>query len=221
MTRKKKPRVPVELARSGALSVAFANTAATRRDNRFIGSPWKPAGTTITSYDELVSWGLKIGALDSGEAEELRRKASTDAGEAAAVLERALAMRADLVRILNALARNKPMPAGTLEGLNAVLETTPPRRLVADGDRARWAPYGRSGDLARMLWPVALSAAEVLTADPRLPVRQCAHRDCTWLFLHGSTHRRIWCDSQICGNRDRGKRYYKQSGKPSRIKGGL
>lgn len=219
MARRKKPRVPRELASSGALSVAFANTAATRRDNRFTGSPWKPAGATVTSYDELVSWGLEMGALDSGEAGELRRKAATDAGEAAAVLERALAMRADLVRILNALARNEPIPAGALGGLNAVLETTPPRRLVAADDGARWAPYGKSDDLDRMLWPVALSAAEILTADPRLPVRQCAHRDCTWLFLHRSTHRRFWCDSQICGNRDRGKRYYKDFGKPSRITG--
>jgi predicted RNA-binding Zn ribbon-like protein len=68
-----------------------------------------------------------------------------------------------------------------------------------------------------MLWPVALSAAEVPTSDPRRRVARCTNKDCTWLFLYSGKQGRIWCDSAICGNRYRGKRHYRQFAKPSRI----
>jgi predicted RNA-binding Zn ribbon-like protein len=64
-------------------------------------------------------------------------------------------------------------------------------------------------DLARLLWPVARSAAELLTSPDRQLVRECLGDNCGWLFLDTSkNHRRTWCSMQGCGNRAKARRHY-------------
>jgi predicted RNA-binding Zn ribbon-like protein len=61
----------------------------------------------------------------------------------------------------------------------------------------------------QMLWPVARSAAELLTSERAGRVRECASETCSWLFLDGSRNgRRKWCDMASCGNRAKARRYY-------------
>ena len=59
-----------------------------------------------------------------------------------------------------------------------------------------------------MLWPVAHSAAGLLTADDLARVRECAAEHCTWLFVdHSKNRSRRWCDMQSCGNAAKVRRY--------------
>ena len=59
-----------------------------------------------------------------------------------------------------------------------------------------------------MLWPVARSAADLLTSDDLGRVRECAGERCNWLFIDRSkNHSRRWCDMQDCGNVAKVRRY--------------
>ncbi|MGW0734224.1 CGNR zinc finger domain-containing protein [Streptomyces sp. NPDC002851] len=110
-----------------------------------------------------------------------------------------------------------------LDRLNARAATAPPApRAVrhADGDRDR----DRSLDLIRVVHPapdcaallaaVARDAVELLT-DPvaRSRIRQCQGDNCPLLYLDTSRgHRRRWCSSEVCGNRERVARHRRRSG---------
>jgi len=70
-----------------------------------------------------------------------------------------------------------------------------------------WAEGGRALDC--MLWPVARSAADLLTAGELPAIRQCQGSQCGWLFLDTSRNRtRVWCDMRVCGNRAKARRHH-------------
>ena len=83
----------------------------------------------------------------------------------------------------------------------------------AAGDAYVWA-WERGGEdggrspLGRPLWPVARSAADLLTSPKFGRVKVCAGEGCGWLFLDASRNAsRRWCDSRDCGNRERVRQY--------------
>ena len=72
-----------------------------------------------------------------------------------------------------------------------------------------WAEGGKALDC--MLWPIARSAADLLTEGPLAAIRLCEGRDCGWLFLDTSRNRtRRWCDMRICGNRAKARRHHER-----------
>ncbi|MEO7794047.1 MAG: ABATE domain-containing protein [Thermoanaerobaculia bacterium] len=59
------------------------------------------------------------------------------------------------------------------------------------------------------LWPIARSAADLMTSSEFGRVAQCDGSACTWLFLDQSrTRNRRWCSMQSCGNRAKARRHY-------------
>jgi predicted RNA-binding Zn ribbon-like protein len=84
---------------------------------------------------------------------------------------------------------------------------------VMPADSAYTWGWDRSGDhrgirLDSPLWPVAQSAAELLTSPMLGRVKVCAGEGCGWVFLDESRNgSRRWCDSRDCGNRERVRRY--------------
>jgi predicted RNA-binding Zn ribbon-like protein len=61
------------------------------------------------------------------------------------------------------------------------------------------------------LWPVARSAAELLTSGDLARVGQCPGEECGWLFLDTSrAGRRQWCDMADCGNLAKVRRFRDQ-----------
>jgi len=65
--------------------------------------------------------------------------------------------------------------------------------------------------LAAPLWPVAWSAADLLTSGRVARVRACADRRCGWMFLDASrSRRRRWCSMEACGNRAKARRHYRR-----------
>jgi predicted RNA-binding Zn ribbon-like protein len=72
-----------------------------------------------------------------------------------------------------------------------------------------WPPEPKALD--SLLWPIAYSAADLLTnADLLSRVGQCADdRGCGWLFLDLTKNRsRRWCSMRGCGNRAKAQRHY-------------
>jgi predicted RNA-binding Zn ribbon-like protein len=192
----------------GHLSLDFANTLEWRGSAR--ERDW------LTGYEALVAWALRAGAVDGREAEELRAYADWAPGSAAEVAAEARALREAVYRVAAALAAGETpeaLEAADLESLNRRLapllgET----RLIASrsatpgGLVPAWG--GASDDLARVLWPVARSAFDLLSGSAAGRLRECAGSDCHWLFLDRSKNgSRRWCAMSNCGNLAKARRH--------------
>ena len=69
-----------------------------------------------------------------------------------------------------------------------------------------WRPL--ENDAAAPALRLAQAAVQLLTAEVPPRLHACASDTCRWLFLDTSKNRtRRWCDMQICGNREKARRY--------------
>ncbi len=185
----------------------FVNTLAWRRTDRPV--------EYLGSYEDLLAWGEQACLLTPDETEALSGQAATDPEEARAVLSRAVALREAIHRTLSAMIAGEPQDEAALSALNRELSGALSRLRVvpAAGEAYVWA-WDRSGDdgsglpLERPLWPVARSAAELLTSPKLGGLKVCAGEGCGWMFLDESRNAsRRWCDSRDCGNRERVRKY--------------
>jgi predicted RNA-binding Zn ribbon-like protein len=180
----------------GDVSMDLVNTASART-----GPELKDK---LRTYDDLVTWAERVHLAGERRAERLRRAAAHDPAEAEAVLGRAKDLREVIYRVFTA----DPPEATDLDALGrAAADAAAARRLrsTADGYVFAWP---ESDALDQLLWPIALSAAELLTSEDRVRVKECAADTCNWLFLDRSRNRsRRWCDMKDCGNRAKARRY--------------
>lgn len=203
--RTKKPDETDLVGRDGAICLTYVNTG-TRRSPR------------LRDHAELVAWAGTHGALSPAEASRLERLARgrpADAADAFAAAER---LHSLLSQIVNAAVDRKPPPVLALHGLNLLTATVVPRRiLVAHGDRVGWDwPDDPERALCRPLWPVALSAMELVTSEDCAKVKRCIGKGCNVLFLKkGGGRPRKWCSAKTCADPERSRRYYRSVTKPT------
>jgi predicted RNA-binding Zn ribbon-like protein len=180
--------------------------------NTLVGSREHPK-ENLESYDDLVAWSRQSGVLTDGEARRLVREARQRPGDAAATLFQALTLRETIFRTFARVAEGRSPDADDIAALNAALaHALPHLRIETSGDAFSWTWHAEAGDLDRMLWTVARSAADLLVSqDERGRVRRCAGTDCDWLFMDTSRNSsRRWCDMRSCGNRAKAHRYYER-----------
>jgi predicted RNA-binding Zn ribbon-like protein len=160
----------------------------------------------LLGYGDLVFWGLRVGLLSGGEGERLLRRGREGPAEAEAVFARALEFRGHLYGLFRAVAEGEPPPAGGVEALRrSGSEALARAVLVPAGGGFAWE-WEQGEDLAGVLWPVAHSAAELLTVGPVGRVKCCA--GCNWLFVDESKNRsRRWCTMEECGIHAKMRRY--------------
>ena len=172
----------------------------------------------LVDYGALVAWSRHAGILDAEASDTLLRHGHKRPRAAAAALRRALALREAIYRVFKALAHHHPPDAADLSVLNHTLAAALPHgRIVPSASGFAWAWDEAAEALDRMLWPVARSAAELLTAAELRRVKQCPGWDCTWLFLDLSKNvSRRWCEMEVCGSRAKARAYYerKKAAKP-------
>ena len=87
------------------------------------------------------------------------------------------------------------------------------RRLMRNNGSYRWEWRTDAANmLDRILWPIVMAAADLLTSSDVKLVRWCEAPECQWLFLDNSRNRsRRWCDMKVCGNRAKARRHYQRS----------
>ena len=187
----------------GALCLDFANT---------LGDRPRCHEERLGDYQDLLAWARQAGALPPSGAEALGREARRRPSLARIAFEGAVLLRERLYAIFAALARGRPPPRGELEGLNRTLAGALGRlRVVRRRDGFGWSWAEGTPSLERMLWPVARSAADLLTSEEAGLLRECASDDCSWLFVDRSrTRRRRWCNMLTCGNRNKARRHYRR-----------
>ncbi len=189
------------MASSGWLCIDFTRTRG-----------WAPRDRSddeLTDYEALVAWGERAGSLE-GSGAALRRGARERPGAAERTLEAALRFRESLYHTLRAAGEDRAPEPVHLERVNELVRRAAGHRVLAPGeDRYTWAWSDEDADaLDRVLWPVALSAVELLTGDTRTRLRVCDAHDCGWPFVDESRNRsRRWCDMRDCGNRAKVRRY--------------
>lgn len=173
---------------------------------------------TLYDYTDLLSWSRQQGILTDGEAQDLERSSGRRPVEAGRVYREALVLREAIYEIFVAYVHGKPIAGGDLATLNGAIKSAYHHlHLCVDEGAFTWDWAGEDGQFDRLLWPVAYSAASLLTT-PRLLERvgQCAdERGCGWLFLDMSkNHTRRWCDIKDCGNRAKQRRHYQRKKAP-------
>ncbi|KAA0252959.1 MAG: hypothetical protein EDX89_16245 [Acidobacteria bacterium] len=171
----------------------------------------------LHEYADLVAWGLQAGAIDERTARRLTREAGRDPRAASRALQRARGLREELFRLFAAVVEGRALPEPSLAALDEALAAAlSARRLVRNGAGVAWA--WREEDppaLDRVLWPVLVSAAELLTSGETGRVRWCEGEGCAWLFLDRSRNgSRRWCDMTVCGNREKARRHRRRPARP-------
>ena len=187
----------------GRLCLDFCNTIIDRRSS---------LDDRLETYADLVGWARRAGVLNSEEASRLTRLSTRSPTEALAIWQRAIRLREALTLIFGAVADGRRIRPGSLEVLNGELAGAMAQSQVVPTDTGftwLWAEGGKSLDC--VLWPIARSAADLLTDGPLAAIRRCEGRDCGWLFLDTSRNRtRRWCDMRICGNRAKARRHHQR-----------
>ncbi len=200
MSASSKTTTARELEIAGSLSLAFANTGAPTRDDRRRDRRVLPPAP---SYGWLVNWAQRMGTLKAADGKELLRGAAARPQQAAAALDQAIELREALLGLFTHVALRQEPEASDLEILNRRLEV---RQVAVEADGFGWLWQKETESLDRMLWPIAQSAADLLTSDKHRKIRQCGTQGCFRLFVYRN-RRRVWCDANTCGNRDKGRRY--------------
>jgi predicted RNA-binding Zn ribbon-like protein len=187
----------------GRLCLDFCNTTSDRRGYQ---------EDRLETYADVVGWGWRAGILNAEEAARLTRLGTRSPTEGLSVWERAIQLREALNAIFCSVAESRRMRPGALEVLNGELAGAMSRSQVVPTDTGftwLWAEGGKALDC--VLWPIARSAADLLTEGPLAAIRRCEGRDCGWLFLDTSRNRtRRWCDMRICGNRAKARRHHQR-----------
>ncbi len=187
---------------SGRLCLEFANAA----DRRASDDPEEQ----MDDYEKLVFWAKNAGLLTEIEADQLLDEAAHRPNEIAGVVEQAVSLRAALYRIFTTVAVGNNPDIVDLSLLNDALAVSWEHlQLVSTGKNFTWEWVRGERELDQLLWPVAQSAAELLTSPELTRVGICANPECSWLFLDTSrNHSRRWCDMGDCGNRAKARRHY-------------
>lgn len=185
------------------LCLTFANTA------RWHASA--EPDETLHGYSDLLRWAQTIGIV-AQEGVQIAQLAQQDPAQAAAVFARALTLRETIYRLFVARLHGEAGDPADLMGFNRELAwALTHARVTLAGGAYSWDWEREQGELDAVLWPIACSAADLLTTSELLErVGQCADdRGCGWLFLDLSKNRsRRWCDINDCGNRAKQRRHY-------------
>jgi predicted RNA-binding Zn ribbon-like protein len=167
----------------GVTCLDFVNTVDPRHDDL--------RDDCLRDYAQLLRWAVEV-------------RSQEEPGLADAVHGRALELREALYRMFTTQPAKGDLARLTDEAHRAWA------RAELAGTTGGWAwRWDAAADLEGVLWPIARSAAELLTSGQLGRVRECEGLSgCGWLFLDTSKNgRRRWCDMRVCGNRAKARRH--------------
>lgn len=191
---------------AGVLCLDFANT--------LNGHGKTPTHEYLSSYRDLVLWSRYAGILSDGDAESLIRKATRQPNDALAVFHRAIALRETIFRFFCAIAFGNPPQHADLESLNSARLEALSHSHIGRAAKGFVLDWNDPTALDRMVWQIAISAAELMTSDRLTRVHQCSGDTCDWLFVDNSrNHLRRWCSMDQCGNRAKVHRFFERKRK--------
>jgi predicted RNA-binding Zn ribbon-like protein len=189
----------------GLICLDFANTVGPRRSR-----PGQASVDHLAGPADLIAWCERAGTIGANRARLLLRRAERHPAEAAATLNRAVALREAIHAVFAAIADGEDPPAEALAGLqHAYAEAMAHAELVPTPEGLDWS-WAASTDLDSLCRPIARSAVETaLTADFGR-IRKCPGHEgsCGWLFYDTSKNgSRRWCSMRACGSWEKTRRH--------------
>jgi predicted RNA-binding Zn ribbon-like protein len=155
----------------------------------------------LQSYAHLAVWARLAGLIGLPESVRLRELAADSPARAAAVLRRAKAFRAgwyELVTSDRPSERSVAVVEREVRRAGAVLRLDPGARGAALG------PAADALDAPVLL--AAHAAWRMVDRGQLVHVGRCPGECCGWVFYDPEGRRR-WCIMEICGNRDKVRRF--------------
>jgi predicted RNA-binding Zn ribbon-like protein len=172
----------------------------------------------LVNYADLAAWSRYAGLLTEKDEKQLLRTAETQPRAASAVIKRGLKLRETLYRLFKSTVENWRPDPKDIERLNEELYIAREhQRLASAGNKLVWKWDESYQALDRVLWPLALSGAELLSSGDLSRLRQCCGDECGWLFLDTSRNRsRQWCEMRDCGNLAKVRRFRQRQAEADR-----
>lgn len=199
-----------QCALDSALCLEFANTL-----------DWRIGGETaetLHNYSELAAWAASRGLLSAADLEYISSEGQFHPEVAQRTYARAIALRETIARIFAVSSRSSEIAEGDIALLNTELAPAIGRlNLMRSDSGGSFALVCAENDATfdKMLRPIALSAAELLSGPNLDRVRQCSDDEgngCGFFFIDTSRNKsRRWCSMESCGNRAKARRHYKKS----------
>ena len=186
----------------GRVCLDFANTL----DWRLTTEPQE----LLSDYATLLRWCRLRGVLPPAALDRMEVLARRQPENAAKVLAEARNLRSDFCQAATALSA-QPAATVDLAPFNRRLGKLPaqPKLIPLDDAAAGYVHDLPGRDLAEPLWPVLWSWAALMTSQDAARLGSCQGQGCGWFFVDESpNHTRLWCSSEVCGNRERARRAY-------------
>ena len=160
----------------------------------------------LADFADLIDWLEASGAIEAGQARQLRVQGSKAPEAAGEVWGRAIKLRDALGRVLLAKAADRSPEGDDLAVIEAEYARTAPfAHLAATSKGFAWE---LKPDLQAALRPVVSSAVELLTSPKLERLRRCGSDTCYWLFIDETKNcSRRWCEMASCGNRMKVRRH--------------
>jgi len=153
--------------KGGHVALDFANTAQWHATEAPI--------ELVNIYDDLLNWSRKAELINSNLAARLARVAAAHPAEAEATHQRAIQLREIIYRVFAAHAHQRVPNSSDLQALGAFAAESYARlRLRRSGAGYQWDWEADEEALDMVLWPIAQSAADLLTSEQLQRVGQCA-----------------------------------------------
>lgn len=171
----------------------------------------------LVDYEALVLWGQRAGAIGARDAEHLCSSAASGNHDAVKMLARALRLRRALYRIFKSVLEKWEPESVDISILHRELAIARLHERLAYRDGSFHWTWEAPPDAAdRVLWPVSLSAADLLASSDLVLLRQCQGEECGWVFLDTSRNRtRHWCDMNDCGNLAKVRKFRMRARRPT------
>jgi predicted RNA-binding Zn ribbon-like protein len=190
----------------GRLCIGFVNTLHPRYGRH--------VRDALAGYPDLVTWNRSVDMLTEAQEQGLLRAASVDPETTLRVFERAIALREVTFRLFSAVAAGSAPQSEDLNCLHDAFAKAIAHASLSPTAREfswEWGHGEASGhgeELELLLWPVTVSAIELLTSAKEWgKIKECP--GCGWLFLDTSkTGNRRWCSMDECGSRAKMRRQY-------------
>jgi predicted RNA-binding Zn ribbon-like protein len=181
----------------GRVCLDFANTV----DWRLSEEPQE----LVPDYQAFLAWCVRRGTLLPRTAASLGSHARTNPTGAKAVMTEVVSLRAEIWKFADALREHR---SPDVPIVNAMVARLPPQPPLLRREHAYLHDLP-GDDLRAPLWPIMWSLTAVLTSTDAGRMGCCQAEGCGWFFVDESPNRtRMWCSSEVCGNRERARRAY-------------
>jgi predicted RNA-binding Zn ribbon-like protein len=168
----------------------------------------------IPNYGAFLGWCDRRRTMASGAISNLRLHGDKHPRKAGAVMREAYMLRAEIWNIARASCERR---LANLSFINRMVKELPKQpELIRAGNA--YVHDLRGDVMEEPLWPILWSMTALLTSNDALRIGMCRAKGCGWFFVDESPNRsRLWCSSEVCGNRERARRAYaKRRSKPTK-----